>query len=413
MIVVNGNRYNEQDFNKRIDELFHINQLKKIEGKLIGVCLGKPFDFLSLLFFIIKSQSSILIIHPETPLENAIETSRKAGCSYLVYQDCQEIHSINGSFQFDKPSILQYSSGTTGEPKLIERSWDNIERETDNYNRKLFFDPSETPVLLVPLVHSYGLGSGVLAALKRGSTPIIITERNPKFMAHMIKKTQKAIIYGTPFFFNLLLSLKDPELQFHKVVSSGAPLSEKLLEQLKRSSYEIFQQYGSTETGCIALGKDLTSATDVGIPLQYLTVNIDGDNGPGEIKVSFDNKVVHTRDLGYFSNTGSLNIINRLDDLINVGGQKVIPYEVEMVIARLEKVKEVVVYKMKHPIFGETVKAMVVASGDITAAIIKNWCQKHLPPFKIPYLIEIVEEIPKTPSGKVSRKLLIEKEKEQ
>lgn len=410
MIVTNGSQYNDRDFDKRIDELLQINQLKKIEGKLVGVCLGEPFDFLSLIFYIMKSQGSILVIHPETPLENATETSRKAGCSYLIYQDCQEIYTLNGSFPFHEPSILQYSSGTTGEPKLIERSWNNIERETDDYNRKLFFDSSEVPIILVPLVHSYGLGSGVLAALKRGSIPIIVTGRNPKFMAYMIKKTKKSIIYGTPFFFNLLLSLKDPELQFHKVVSSGAPLSEKLLDQLRHNSYEVFQQYGSTETGCIALGKALTSATDVGSPLQYLTVTINGNSGLGEIRVSFDNKVVRTRDLGYFSDTGSLNVVSRMDDLINVGGQKVIPYEVETVIARLENIKEVVVYKTKHPIYGEAVKAMIVASGAITIATIKNWCQKYLPPFKIPYLIEIVEEISKTPNGKISRKLLIERE---
>lgn len=412
MININGSQYQQHDFCKRNAELSQIDELKNIETRLIAICLGNPFDLLSVLFYIRESGGSVLFIHPETPLENALTLSRTAGCSFLIHRDYREIYATGGTFSLHQPSIIQYSSGTTGEPKLIERTWANIERETTYYNRKSYFDSSEIPVILVPLVHSYGLGSGVLASLKRGSKPVIITERNPKFIAHMIKKTPKSIVYGTPLFFNLLFSLKDSELTFHKVVSSGAPLSEKLLAQLKNSSNEVFQQYGSTETGCIALGENLTSATDVGNPLSYLTVTINDDSGLGEIKVAFDNKVIHTRDLGYFSQNGSLNIMNRLDDLINVGGQKVIPYEVETVIARLDNVREVVVYKTKHPIFGEAVKAMVAASGSITVAMIKEWCQKYLPPFKIPYRIELVAEIPKTPNGKISRKLLIEKENE-
>lgn len=412
MININGKPYQQQDFSKRSDQLSRIDELKKIETRVIGVCLGNPFDLLSVLFYIHEAGGTVLLIHPETPLENAKTLSRTAGCSCLIYHNYQEIHAVGGSSSFHRPAILQYSSGTTGEPKLIERTWDHIERETDYYNRKAYFDSSETPVILVPLVHSYGLGSGVLASLKRGSEPVIISERNPKYMAHLIKKIPQSVIYGTPFFFNLLISLKDPELKFHKVISSGAPLSEKLLAQLQKNSDEVFQQYGSTETGCMAIGKNLASATDVGNPLDYLTVTIDNDQGPGEIKVAFDNKVIHTRDLGCFSHSGSLNIISRMDDLINVGGQKVIPYEVETVIARMENVREVVVYKTNHPIFGEAVKAMIVAPQSIPALMIKQECQKYLPPFKIPYRIEFVKEIPKTPNGKISRKLLIEKEHE-
>ncbi|MBN2353512.1 MAG: AMP-binding protein [Spirochaetales bacterium] len=410
MLIVNRDHHTDRDFDQRMNGFFHIEALRNVEGKLVGVCCGKPLDFLGLIFYVLNSRGAILIIHPETPFENAKEICRKSGCAFLVYHDCGNIHALDGTFQYHEPSILYYSSGTTGEPKLIERTWNNIQRETDEYNRKAYFDAGETPVVLTPLTHSYGLGSGVLAAMKRGSTPVVVTERNPKFMAHLIKKTSKGIVYGTPFFFSLLISMRDPELRFHKVVSSGAPLTEKLLGRLRQCSHAVYQQYGSTETGCIALGQDPASATDVGSPLDHLAVSIDDGNSPGEIKVSFDEKTVHTRDLGYFSDAGSLNVVSRMDDVINVGGQKVVPYEVETIISRMDNVKEVVVYKSKHPVYGETVKAMVVPHDGVSAVMIKEWCQKHLPPFKIPSAVKIVDEIPKTSGGKISRKLLSEEE---
>ncbi len=96
--------------------------------------------------------------------------------------------------------------------------------------------------------------------------------------------------------------------------------------------------------------------------------------------------------------------MGRMDDVINVSGLKVFPIEVEETMLRLEGVREAIVYRGKHPVMGEIVKAKVISH--IDPVQIREWCMQHLPAYKVPHEIESVTEIAKNKTGKVSRKLL-------
>ncbi|MNC41684.1 Long-chain-fatty-acid--CoA ligase [compost metagenome] len=103
-------------------------------------------------------------------------------------------------------------------------------------------------------------------------------------------------------------------------------------------------------------------------------------------------------------------MLARIDDLINVSGLKVNPYEVESVILQHPEVQEVVIYRTKHSVWGEAVKALIVSSTTMETSTIRRWCKQYLPGHKIPGVIQFVNEIPKLSNGKVSRKLLESKE---
>lgn len=139
---------------------------------------------------------------------------------------------------------------------------------------------------------------------------------------------------------------------------SGSPLSDELLLNTKLNTDEIWQQYGCTEAGCISVAKHPFSSTDVGFPLKHLRLSIRRDeqaydDSRGEVTVTDGKNAVATRDLGFMDPVSNrLNILGRLDDLINVSGLKVIPYEVESVIGRLPGVQESIVLKTRHRVWG-------------------------------------------------------------
>ncbi|WP_158602298.1 AMP-binding protein [Cohnella endophytica] len=353
-------------------------------------------------------------------MSTALEIARKIQADYLLYDQWDSIYTISEQQMFHPPSLMQYSSGTTGEPKLITREWRDIQTEIENYNLAINLSDEEQPCILVPISHSFGLIAGVLSALYRETPPHIIWNKNPKFALHLIQNNPKSIVYGVPFLFQLLDSLGKDELRFHKLISSGAPLPERLFDRLTHVSKELRHQYGSSETGCISIATSPSSPFDVGKPLKHIQLSFarfteinEKESLLNEIIVTSDFQQVNTHDIGFVSGSGSLHVIGRSDDLINVSGLKVNPAEVENVIGKMPGVVEVAVFKQKHKVWGEAVKAIVVTSGLITEEQIKIWCMERIPSFKVPSIIELVNEIPKMPSGKLSRKLIQEWEYER
>lgn len=424
MIIVDKQKYGKYEWQTRSNQMARTEPYRNPLGRRYGVCLKHPFDLLSTIFYLREHGGSVLLIHADTPVDTARQTAEEAGCSYLLYDAWDEWTAIPTGPCPDnyESSVLQYSSGTTGKAKLIARPWTQVDLEIESYNKLFQPGPDEQPLILVPLSHSFGLITGVLASLARGREPEVVHNKNPKYALHQIRSVNKPIVYGVPFQFHLLDSLAKDEAAIHKLVSSGSPLSEPLLNRLRKNTEEIWQQYGCTETGCLSLGSGPSSPSDVGFPLSHYQLSILSENSEpacgnlaataGEIAVEVGAGIIRTRDLGYRDPvTGRLHVLGRFDDLINVSGLKVIPSEVEAVIGRMPGIAEVVVFKTEHSVWGEAVKAMVVASSAVQEQDIRSWCMEHLPAYQVPGTIERVAEIPKMPSGKISRTLLQKRER--
>ncbi|WP_369899999.1 AMP-binding protein [Bacillus manliponensis] len=407
MLKVNREQYSKEQFQARIAVYEKMECYQNLEGKRFALCIADPFDVLTLVFFLRARGGSILLIHGETPKEKAYSMAADASCIGLLYGGAEQFQSIEGEALIDTtPSLFQYSSGTTGAPKLIQRAWTDIDREIEAYNKELACEVDETPIVLAPVSHSYGLICGTLSALARGSEPIIVTNKNPKFALNIIREVPKHIVYAVPLMLHIMGSFPQGVFQFHKVMTSGSPLPKELFHKLKTMTTFMMQQYGCSEAGCISICKDMNSHLDLGHPLEHAVVQTsEEEDDPEEIIVTIGDKVIYTQDLGYKSERG-LHFVGRMDDVINVSGLKVFPLEVEETMLRLDGIKEAVVYRGKHPVMGEIVKAQVVAKEGMDANEIREWCLAQLPPYKVPHEVLCVTEIPKNTTGKVSRKLL-------
>ncbi|PFK35392.1 acyl-CoA synthetase [Bacillus cereus] len=405
MLTVNKQEYSKNDFELRLQTYENMEHFQEVNGKRFALCITDPFDIITLVFFLKQKKASVLLIHGETPKDTAVEMAKRAECFGILYEDFKQFITLHGEHEIKKePSLLQYSSGTTGEPKLIERPWKEIEREIDAYNQALQCEVDEVPIVLAPVSHSYGLICGTLSAIMRGSKPIVITNKNPKFALNIIRNTPKHIIYAVPLMLHIMGSFPQGTFQFHKVMTSGSPLPESLFYKLKGMTKYMMQQYGCSEAGCISICHNMNTHLDLGEALPHAFIRMSGDqNEPEEIVVTIGEKVIYTKDLGYRSERG-LHFVGRMDDVINVSGLKVFPVEVEETMLRLDGIQEAIVYRGKHPVMGEIVKAKVISS--IKPVQIREWCIQHLPSYKVPHEIENVTEIPKNATGKVSRKLL-------
>lgn len=407
MFAVNKAHYDADDVKRGHDRMANDPLLFRPSGRCYALCLDDAFETISFVLYMKERGGSVLLLPQQSPYGTARKLAEQAGCDALVYGGISNVVRLNEDARFaGEACLLQYSSGTTGEPKLIRRTWGDIDAELAAYNEALEAIPDEKPIVWVPVTHSFGLVTGVLAAMMRGSEPLIVTDKNPRYWLSLLKQHPRSIVYAVPFLLHLFVSFKFP-VRFHRVIASGSPLTDALLEQLRESAYETMQQYGCSELGCISLARHAQASTDVGYLLRHLRLDDGGTmQSPTEWTVAGSRSEVRTRDFGYRDSSGRLHLLGRIDDLINVAGQKVIPYEVEQTLLQHPLVQEAVVCRTKHPVWGEAVKAFLVPRGHADSDAVLKWCIERLPPFKVPSSFVWLNEIPRNANGKVSRKHL-------
>ncbi|MCT7654810.1 AMP-binding protein [Oceanimonas sp. NS1] len=281
--------------------------------------------------------------------------------------------------------LLQMSSGTTGEPKCIARSWSSIDRELDSYVSAFTEPASMTPVIACPVTHSYGLIAGLLVALKRGQQPVVIDNLNPKYLLRRLRELPAPLLYSSPAMLNTLCRLLPAGERLHAVMTSGTVLPGPWFEALRKASRHLFQQYGCSEAGCIAINPDVRAAVDIGLVLPHLSlVNAPEQDAPGELVVQGEDGVIHTRDLGWRRPDGMLVFVARLDDTINVAGLNVYPQEVEDVVMAMAAVHDAVVIRKADPFAGERVCLLFSADRPVSVAELRDWCQDRLARHQIP-----------------------------
>ncbi|WP_195572537.1 AMP-binding protein [Paenibacillus sp. 1001270B_150601_E10] len=415
MFTVNHQLISKAEYNALIEAYHLLEPFQTSKHICYAICATDAAMVITMVQLIREHGHSVLLLYGETPLDTARELSAEAGCRWLFYGSVREIHPIQSTEKLRGalPSLYQFSSGTTGGPKLIGRTWTEIEKEIAAYNEVLYqhgLGDCE-PVILTSITHSFGLITGVLSALQRGVEPFICQSSNSKYMLQCMLSRPKHLVYAVPTLLQLLLPWLTHGIaaghRLHAVISSGAPLPLNVYQLLDEQTERLIQQYGCTETGCVSLAVGMKGFDDLGFALSH--IKVEASSYPSELMLTTcSGREIRSGDLGTEAPDGRLRFIGRLDDLINVSGLKVHPLEVEHVIARMEGVQEVVVYRGQHLVTGDSVKAMVVGDHTVTEDSIRAWCQKSLPTYKVPSEVELVQEIPRLPSGKISRRLLIQ-----
>ncbi len=343
----------------------------------------------------------------------------------------------------DEIFVYQYSSGSTGRPKLVPRTHGQCAAEAELY-AAIGLTAEDRMLCAIPLFHTYGMGACLFGGAISGATVVILEDPHPFLLRRhraleLIEAERVTIFPGVPFNFRLMAE-----------TPTSADLSSLRLcfsagTALPRSSFEAFgerfgvlvrQLYGSTETGIISanLSEDpVATFESVGAPLGEARVGIVDEEGErlpvgelGEVTVkspaatngyaemdepnrhAFRDGWYFTGDLGRLDDEGLLYLAGRTKLLIEVGGYKVDPIEVQDVLEAHPSIEEAIVVGVAGENEGEElVKAVAVSSEDCGERELIAFCRERLANFKVPQEIEFRDEIPKSPLGKVLRKYLV------
>ncbi|GGE48625.1 acyl-CoA synthetase [Agaricicola taiwanensis] len=374
-------------------------------GTRYAVCFPETADWLAFFFAIRAAGASVMPIHPATPYPAARRLAETAGCHRLFY------HSLAAEQLNDAPPVkgegelLQMSSGTTGAPKCVARTWSSIDREIDTYVAT-FREPSDmTPVVACPTTHSYGLICGLLVALKRGQVPVVVNTANPKFVLKALRGVERPLLYSSPAILHTLARLLPSGESLHAVMTSGTLLPSAWFGEIRAKTRHMFQQYGCSEAGCIAINPDVSAPEDMGYVLPHHRLQA-GSNAEtaDEIIIHTPSAPIHTRDLGYVRPDGMLVFISRLDDTINVSGLNVYPKDVEDVVMAKPGVSDAVAFRLADRFAGERVGLLFSADRQISAEEIRAWCTGNLASHQVPMEVIQVGTVPRQANGKISRR---------
>lgn len=412
--MINDKHYTSENF-KQYKQLLTEMELAENKGISIAACLEDTFVWLALCLFLKEQHISVMPLHPSTPLETAKQLAANAGCQLLFYKDLKTPISIEAPAAINEPQtggLIQMSSGTTGEPKVIKRDWQAIDREIESYIATFDKANNMVPVVACPVTHSYGLICGVLVALARGQVPVIVTNINPRFLIKVLQGHEKPLLYSSPTMLQSLIRLWPKDAApIYAVMTSGTMMANTTFEALSQDITHLFQQYGCSEAGCISINQNMTEIQDMGTPLPHIQLSCTGDKqNPGEIVIRLpqqENKLIHTQDLGYLKQNAQgeqrLYFVARQDDTIIMAGLNVYPQQVEDIILTHPAVEDALIFKVEDPYAGQAV-ALYYVSETLSANDLRQWCSQHLARYQIPQKLIAVNHIERMANGKVNRK---------
>jgi acyl-CoA synthetase (AMP-forming)/AMP-acid ligase II len=343
-------------------------------------------------------------------------------------------------------ALVLHTSGTTARPKIVPLSQRNLAVSAGNIMTSLALRPGDRCLNVMPLFHIHGLMAGLLATLRAGASVAC----SPGFDAFRffpwLDEFHPTWYTAVPTMHQLILGraerqadvIRRNRLRFLR--SSSASLPPVVMEQIEGIfDAPMIEAYGMTEAahqmatnplppgvrkpGGVGLG----AGVEVGIMDEAGTLLPRGETGevvirganvtsgyannPAANSKAFTGGWFRTGDQGRQDAEGYLFLTGRLKEIINRGGEKISPREVDEVLLRHPAVKQVVAFAMPHPRLGEEVAAAVILApgASATERELRDYAAEHLADFKVPRKIVIVEAIPLGPTGKLARIGLAEK----
>lgn len=422
MLYINDRFHSEHDYLDDCHQFFNLDYLKPEKRARLAVCIEDTALWLSLCLYCQQHRLSVMPIPANTPRNRAVLLAQKAHCEYLIFNDVStplelKENTSNITIQYSENGLIQMSSGTTGEPKVIERTWQSIEQEIQSYITAFTLPNNMTPVVACPVTHSYGLICGVMMAIARGKHPHIITNINPKFLIKTLSHIENHLLYASPTLLDGLIRLWPKNKKLHGVMTSGTIMTQATFEQLRSNITHLFQQYGCSEAGCISVNQNLTHPSNLGNPLPHINLQVSKDpSNPSEIIINIkplnsdknsNNTLIHTRDLGYTIQSSDdkpcLYYLSRMDDTILVAGLNVYPQDIENTVLTFPEIEDAVAFKIEDQYAGQRVCLYYTSKDDLESNQVRQWCIKNLAPYQVPHSYRQVNKIDRMPNGKINR----------
>ena len=428
-IIYDGKKYSYNELYIKIKEIESFIKDKIKSGEVVAILADYSFVSIALFFALyenkniiapitstskkeidgkVKESFSTKIINLEN--ENLVITNIKSEASHKIINDLQTSKCAG---------LILFSSGSTGAPKAMIHNLDTL---VDSYGDK---KQKQINMLVFLMFDHIGGINTMLNILSMNATMIIPQNRNADDICKLIEEYKIAVLPSSPTFLNLILinrSYEKYDLSSLRMITYGTEtMPEGLLGRLKAvfSKVKFLQTFGTSETGIAATSSKSSSSTFMKIDdenleykivdnelwlrsktqiLGYLNRSMESFTNDGWFK---------TGDLVELDNEGFIKIIGRNKEIINVGGQKVLPSEVESVLLGMDEIEDCLVYGEQNAITGQSVSCDVVLKSGVKAdglkILVRKFCKDKLDSFKIPTRVNVVQKTEFTERFKKSR----------
>ena len=392
--------------------------------------------------FQIEKVKPVIIICSETLVDKITRNQYKHILISELINNSSKINHNDIHDKFNEVSSVIFTSGTTGTPKGVKLKHENIIFVTKNIIKIIGVRSDDVEINPLQLSHSFGLGC-LHTTIAQGATSIIFRNSiNLKEIIDAVTINKATGFVGVPATFQKILlnykqEFKEAGKNFHYLLTNSAPMPKDDIQEIIKlfPLTNFFTYYGLTEASrstFLLFNNDIRKIESVGKPAPNVQLKIITDNDStsnehdvGEVLIKGPNVIdeywadtvkepkikdgwLATGDLGFLDNDGYLYLNGRKDDIINVGGEKVSPIEIELMIKQLDKIQDVGVIGVPDKTFGEIPVAFIVTEFNLETNEILGHCIKTLERYKIPQNFIFVDSIPKNESGKIERNALRE-----
>ena len=400
-------------------------------------------------FYLEDTNARVLLLPPE----GVDEARRAAGDKIPILTVEMEaagtvvLSGVNAKRAITPPSpndtaLILHTSGSTGRPKRVPLTHANLSISARNVARSYALSQDDVSMCVMPLFHVHGLVASTLATLATGGTVVVPQKFNPLSFWRIAGEHGATWYSAVPTIHQLLLARTDKggtrpagaeRLRF--IRSCSASLPPQVMHDLEAAfGAPVLEAYGMTEAAHQMASNPLPPAarlpgsvgpgTDVRIGImnergQHLPAGERGevviqgpnvvsgyDNNPEANAASFTDGWFRTGDQGFLDANGYLTLTGRLKEMINRGGEKISPREIDEVLLAHPAVAEAVCFATPHRTWGEEVAAAVVVSEATTEQALLAYCKDRLAEYKRPKQIHIVDAIPRTATGKIQRRIV-------
>jgi len=402
-------------------------------------------------FYLEDTNASVLLLPPD-----GSEAARKAAGDtvpiLVVDMDASGTVTVNGKTggppvappAIDDVALILHTSGSTGRPKRVPLSHANLTISAQNVAASYALTPADVSLCVMPLFHVHGLVASTLGTLASGGTLVVPAKFSPLSFWRIARDVGATWYSAVPTIHQLLLARVDPgapkpagaeKLRF--IRSCSASLPPQVMHDLEAAfGAPVLEAYGMTEaahqmaTNPLPPGErtpgSVGPGSNVGITIRDSEGRVLPTGERGEICISGPNVVTgyennpeanataffdswfRTGDQGYLDARGYLTLSGRLKEMINRGGEKISPREIDEVLLAHPAVGEAVCFGVPHKMWGEEVAAVVTLKSAATAAELLAFCKELLAEFKRPKQIYITDTIPRTATGKIQRRVVAE-----
>ncbi|AXX85675.1 ANL family adenylate-forming protein [Aliarcobacter skirrowii] len=414
-IVFEDRIYSYEEFIKQIKDYKNILDKHNISSKVVVILGDYSFYNLALFFalyenknIIVPITSNIKKVQDDFIKESFCQTIIKTDEKNLLIQNLKTTFShnmIDNLREKNSSGLILFSSGSTGKPKAMVHNLDTLINSFKDKKEK-----SMNMLVFLMFDHIGGLNT-VFNALSMGACLIIPKIKDAKTICELIEKYKIMVLPSSPTFLNLILiseEYKNYDLSSLRMITYGTEtMPQSLLLKLKEvfPKVKFLQTFGTSETGISTTSSKSSNS---------LFMKLEDING--EYKI-VDNELwlrSKTQVLGYLNasmdsftsdgwfKTGDLvevddeyiKIIGRAKEVINVGGQKVLPSEIESIILEMEEISDCMVYAEQNAITGQTVVCDVVLNKNIEniKKRVRVFCKDRLDAYKIPTKVNVVDK---------------------